>query len=1500
MRVSCPSCQTNYNIDDKRVPPGGAKLKCSKCQTLFPIKAAAEAVPLPGSGAPPAPVSGAIPLPGSGAPPAPASGAIPLPGLSAAQPTAIPLPGLTAAMPQNTSIAGAHDPFAQFDDGAQPGERWDEGATRVTTLPLPSEAFRDSAAIPLPMPGPAPDLGPEPVTGAYSKADLPASLFNQSDASIPLPGGFRGSAMPFDDAPPEEVTRVVSIPLPGGNNDAARMAAAAAGGFDFDFEGSSPAPVESESIPLPGAAPSGDFAVDFSNAPGAPMDSQSIPLPGGAGEQTQSIPLPGAGGAQDFSVDFSQDPSAETGAAIPLPGDLNALAPPPPPEAPGFDIGWDNAPQAPVDEGAAFAADFGEPPPAPAPAPAASFDFGDLPSPAGEPAPAQDFAVDFSQAAAQPAAIAPPPPASADFGLDFSDLPSPRGEEAPVPEAIAPPPPAPDFSLDFGDLPSPTSAPPPAAPAPDFSLDFGDLPQPSKAPPPGPAPAARPSIDLDGNFGDFGEAPAAAASSAGGDDLEFDPMNKPRAGGDDFEADLSAPLPPAKPAEAADGLEMLSFIDDQSKDQKDAKASPKKRFHIRRRSGKTFGPFEEGVVVKMLEDGQLLGNEDVSPDGDQWTSIGSVPAFSGAIQKMMAAPAAASPLATATEAPADGKKTESSAQAMERLKNLYEGRMAAVTVVDKRAETEKLRKRIPFFVAGGVVALLLMIGGALGFTRYGVFALKVLLPAKVQAGSPQFTQLQKAREALAQDTFKSYSEARDTSQAILNVKEFPEVRAVWCQAIFYLDRRYTAAKPAELALAVRELTSIQLLGEKHPEVVKALAGSALSNGRADEARLLLEDAAVRHPGDGELKLLLAEAYVARKNPDRAIQTLEQVLTTNAGSAKALHMLGTLHQKKAEQHHNAGQVAEAKADASKAQELYEKALAADPNHVISAVELAAIELLVHGNVEAGSAALTQALEEKSRALMGPAEIARARALNGTALSMNFRVKEAMAEFEEAVKLDRASVFAKAQLGRIYLQQREFGKAVPLFKEASQKEPSNLDYVDGYLTVLIGAGKMQDALSVLQTANGQFPDTPRIAYLDARVNDALDNTKKAEDNYLRAVKSDPTLYDANLHLARLYLRLKRLPEARKQLEGALEKAPDNALVNAGMGELLLEEGDVEQARLSFEKSVSRDPNLPDARLGLSRAALQAGRVEDAETAINDALKLDPTLKGAHLQKGLVLFKQNRLDDAIAALEDAKKNEPSNAKISIQIGAVKLEKRDLAGAEASLGAALAQEPRNHVANFFLARVKSKQSEHTQAIESMRAALDANPSNAEYHHYMGLIYREAKKNAEALEEWKKTVELDPTYADAMEALGQAYLERGEFDGAIAQFEAALKVDPTRARLLGSIGDAHYSATNWDLAIKTYRQALQADNSLTYVYYKIGRALEDSGKSRDAIDWYKKSTDVEPENPMPWLYLGYLQKGRAQRKDAVTAFKKYLALRADAPEKKEIEDEIYDLEHGN
>ena len=149
MRVSCPSCHTNYNIDDKRIPAGGAKLKCTKCQTTFPVKPGQAAA----AGLPAAPTNGfgAVPLPGSGRPSAPAPVVsspltVPLPGLGMpGLGEAVPLPGFDATSPGTAPGTSPIAPPAPF---AERPTDWEHESTRVADIQVPSAAFRDPNADP--------------------------------------------------------------------------------------------------------------------------------------------------------------------------------------------------------------------------------------------------------------------------------------------------------------------------------------------------------------------------------------------------------------------------------------------------------------------------------------------------------------------------------------------------------------------------------------------------------------------------------------------------------------------------------------------------------------------------------------------------------------------------------------------------------------------------------------------------------------------------------------------------------------------------------------------------------------------------------------------------------------------------------------------------------------------------------------------------------------------------------------------------------------------------------------------------------------------------------------------------------------------------------------------------------------------------------------------------------------------------------------------------------
>jgi predicted Zn finger-like uncharacterized protein len=1422
MKVSCPSCQSTLNIDDKKIPPTGARIKCPTCQNVFPVKPGMSSTP-----------SGVVALPGQAAAP---NRAVPLPGISAPKPQqaawddneptravpqsqAVPLPGITASRPAQIDYSDeptrAGTPMSDVAEipGASMSVAPPSNARRTTSgaVPLPgisaapaaSTAYNEEATRVGGMDQPAPaqpgvdfDIGDD-----FSAP--PTQTQPARGGSIPLPG-----AASTVTTPPHQPRPAGNVPLPGG-----RAAAAPASSIPLPgSRASAPAP-SSSSIPLPGgrgAAPSAG-SIPLPGGRGAAPSAGSIPLPGAASRALAPEPPPGEPDPMEFDLGSSS-------ASVPLPGssarDFDFDSAPPPAEE------FDPAPAAPAAAGGDF--DFGSPPASSFDAPG-SFDFGEAPAPA---------------AAAEAAA-----------GFDFPDV-----REIPQEQPVTG-----GGSFDFGAPPEPE----PQAPAPDMSFDFNA--------PPAPEPAAQSF-----SFGevDLGGGPPPPEPAGGANDLEFDPTAAPPRG-DDLEADLSAPIPAPRPSGPSDGLEMLSFIDDTAKETGQKPDAPEsvRRFHVKRRSGKVFGPFEEAVIVKMLEDGQLLGNEEVSLDAENWQPVGTEPAFQAVIAKLMEAPSRSG---TMQNMPA---VDEQKGPSMERLKQLYEGRMAAVAVVQGK-EPVPFKKRLPFIAAGVAIAAVLFSGVFLGVaTPYGFFALKLLFPAKVRPDTREFAYLAAAKAGFMADTWKDYNAARTSAGEALAIKEFPEARAVWSQAVFHLSRKYGKADPAEVATATGSLVNIKLLGEKHPEVLKTEASEALTRHQPDEALAKIADALARNSEDPESYFLRAEAYLQKKQFQPAKADYEQVLKKDPKSARALHALGLL--------------ARAQGDLAEAKSKFAAALEANPKHVSSAVELATSEIVGGKEIKDGKAHLELALADDAKGYLSSMETGTALALKAETLVVAGKLADATPLFDEAMKADPNNPFTQARYGRVLLQLHEPDKAVKLFGSASTAVPENLEYTEGYLSALITVGRLEEATKVVQQATTRFPGNAQLSYLSARVSDAKDDRKSAEEAYKQAIAADASISDAYLYLARLYMKSRRFAEAKPQLEKGLEQAENNVGLHVGMGELAFNERDLERADAEFKKSIELEPNSSEALLGLSRVALERGKPDLAEAQVTKALEINSHITGGKLQKGVALWKLGRLDDAIAVLEQAREDDPRNTQVTVTLGAVAYDKKDLDAALKYLNSALAGDKMHADGNFYMARVEDERRNFNQAIEAIKAAISSNGQNPLYHYWFGRILNDARKTEDAIGEWKVTLQLDPQNADALEAMGRVYFDRNDFKKAVKSYEEALKVDSSRNTIRALIGDAQMKLEDWDNAIVSYERALDADPEIKGAWAQMGLAYTEKKKPKKAIDAYTKAVKVDDKNAEAFRALGFLYKDAGKKKEAKAAFSKYLELRPEADDKKQIDEEL-------
>lgn len=950
------------------------------------------------------------------------------------------------------------------------------------------------------------------------------------------------------------------------------------------------------------------------------------------------------------------------------------------------------------------------------------------------------------------------------------------------------------------------------------------------------------------------------------DPLEFDPT---RTEPEDLEADLSKPLPvTVRPAE--DGLEVLGFLDEAAQEVR-PRAGRVTRYHVRRRSGKVFGPFEPGVIVKMLEDGQLLGSEEVSTDGDSWSGMAAVPTFAQAMQRLVSSPApsqSSAPRLTAPSQNAERPKLD-----LDQLAQAYGGRMAVVSVVDGDAQARQRKRWLLLGASGLVVLFLLGAAASLHFTKYGAFGLRWIFPAHVSTGSAEGSTFADAKTALAEDTWPGLRKARSALDGLLAGRQIPEVRAVWAQSVFFEQRRWGTADAELVAQATSSLPDLDVLARGNPERIKAEVGQLLLGKQSDAALALLRPAKLDAAGP----LLEAEALLQKGQASEAATVLEGAVKTTPSGA-GWHALGLAHLKLKKP--------------DKAQADFEAALKVAPQHLSSAIELAQ---LATGRKEPQAALkiLEPALAEPKA--LAPPERARAFALRGAALLQLGKPADALAPLEDAVKADPNSIVAKGTLAQAYSAMKQDEKALPLWKAAVAGEPDNPTWAAGQVQSLAALKKSEEAMTAAARARASFPKDEPTALLIARAQEQLDRPTEAEASYKAATQLDPADLDAALGLARLYLRQKKPAEARSTLAVVTDKRPQDPRLRLGLGDLALATGDLSTAETEFERATTLAPDLPEAWVARARLALERRTWKDARTNAEKGLALDANVPDGHFILGIALWKLGALDPAATQLEAARSAGP-NTRLEVALGAVRFEQGDLEGAAALLGPVLKTEPGNPEANYWMARVLHKRSEYSLALESIRAAVDRAANRPQYHHELGLILRDSGKAPEAIEAWKQAVKLDPTYADSWEAMGQAYLDAGRTKDAIAAFEGALKADPARARVLGSIGDAHFQAGKWSAAITSYQAALKADPSLTGVYYRLGRANSEMGQYDKAIAFYQRALSATPDNAQAWYHLGYAWKERGKKREAVNAFQNYLAKAPDAKDKKDIEDEIYFL----
>lgn len=218
-------------------------------------------------------------------------------------------------------------------------------------------------------------------------------------------------------------------------------------------------------------------------------------------------------------------------------------------------------------------------------------------------------------------------------------------------------------------------------------------------------------------------------------------------------------------------------------------------------------------------------------------------------------------------------------------------------------------------------------------------------------------------------------------------------------------------------------------------------------------------------------------------------------------------------------------------------------------------------------------------------------------------------EAIAAFEEAIRLDPDYALAHYNLGRARYLQGQMEQAVAAFEEAIQIDPEMAEAYTNLGAVYSAQGKTEEAIAACKTAIRLDPNDDMAHYNLAGSYSDRGQLDEAITAYEEALRINPENADVHYNLAHAYYRQGKLDEAVVAWQKAAELEPDDSMTYNNIGRVYFEQGRFGEAVVELQKAIQIDEENAIAYFNLGLVYKGQGRGEEALAAFETYLDIIP---------------------------------------------------------------------------------------------------------------------------------------------------------------------------------------------------------------------------------------------------------------------------------------------------
>jgi Flp pilus assembly protein TadD len=318
------------------------------------------------------------------------------------------------------------------------------------------------------------------------------------------------------------------------------------------------------------------------------------------------------------------------------------------------------------------------------------------------------------------------------------------------------------------------------------------------------------------------------------------------------------------------------------------------------------------------------------------------------------------------------------------------------------------------------------------------------------------------------------------------------------------------------------------------------------------------------------------------------------------------------------------------------------------------------------------------------------------------------KEARAEYERALQLDGKMSEAALNLGILLLNDDPAAAVAPLQKAVE---------------LLPTQSRSRTLLGLAYEKSGNF--------------------EAATKAYNDALALDPKDTETSLHLAQLYLRQNRAPDAETKFRQVLANEPELQPALLGLAQSLDLQKKTE-AIGAYREYLAKNPNDAVSHEHLVQLLIANGKNDEALVEMQKSeTGGNPTLESLKLRAD-VLIGQKKWKEAVATLEQAVALAPKDAQLRGGLGRTYLQQRDFANAAKELKAAIQLDPKNITYWKDLTTTSYLGGDYPGTLALLDKVAQQEPPNAGELFVRALCYDKLQQTKLALEAYQKFLEAD------------------------------------------------------------------------------------------------------------------------------------------------------------